>query len=124
MDQEPSRVFISCGQQPEELAIAEQIRAMLQELGFDPWVAARVHSGASNKTPASPPAQSKRCCGLTTSVGGWTIPVRRHLVASTLTRLAAVPANRAPVFLASLDANAKSQVSHHRRFPVDETRNF
>lgn len=45
MDKGPSRVFISCGQRPEELKIVDQIRVMLRRKGFEPWEAARVHSG-------------------------------------------------------------------------------
>jgi hypothetical protein len=41
----PARVFISCGQREQELKIADQIKEMLKGEGFDPWVAARVHSG-------------------------------------------------------------------------------
>jgi hypothetical protein len=44
MNEEPSRVFISCGQKPDELEVANRVSEMLEGLGFKPHIAAQVHS--------------------------------------------------------------------------------
>src|ERR1041385_8826331 len=41
---EPSRVFISCGQSAAELDVAGLIKQVLTDLGFEPYVAAQVQS--------------------------------------------------------------------------------
>jgi hypothetical protein len=44
MNEEASRVFISCGQKPDELETANRIGEVLTTLGFVPHIAAQVHS--------------------------------------------------------------------------------
>jgi hypothetical protein len=44
MNEESSRVFVSCGQKPDELAVAEDVGKKLADLGFKPHIAAQVHS--------------------------------------------------------------------------------
>jgi hypothetical protein len=44
MNQEASRVFISCGQKPDEIELVKGVAGMLTNLGFMPYIAAEVHS--------------------------------------------------------------------------------
>ncbi len=44
MNEESARVFISCGQKPDEIEVVKRVGKVLADLGFNPHIAAQVHS--------------------------------------------------------------------------------